>query len=168
AEGSRTLDLLNAIPLALRHTTPRPPTSGENIKQTPAVPSPVVVACRQVNPQRTRRVGRAAGVKQRPVPRGGGGSKFTPHPLRLDHALTSAQSSPISGRRPSRLEVHAAWFQEVLVVRQRARRPVVIEPEDQLAAKARRRAYSRWLISAIASPIAERSRSPGAAARERE
>ena len=37
AEESRTLDLLNAIPLAPRHTRPRLPTSGENIEASPHV-----------------------------------------------------------------------------------------------------------------------------------
>src|SRR5262249_51188441 len=55
ADGSRTHDLLNAIPLAPRHTRLRPPTRGENTEQSPAVLAPVVVACRQVNAQRTRR-----------------------------------------------------------------------------------------------------------------
>jgi hypothetical protein len=50
------LEPLNAIPVRPRHTRLRPPTSGENIEQSRAVLSLVVVCCRQVNPQRTRRV----------------------------------------------------------------------------------------------------------------
>src|SRR5262245_38849238 len=47
-----------------RHARSPPPTTGENIKESPAVLSPVVVPCRQENPQRTRRVRRAAVSRQ--------------------------------------------------------------------------------------------------------